>query len=481
MPFALPLPLFALLLPLFALSHDTDGTWLGTELCTDGVCDVPASAAATLTLKDGVGTYRVGSATSRITARQQEGAGFLRGNLTTMDGKPHGEVMLYASADEAYGSFFSLGSKRLFHWSFRRATPPTPLGSVTVFEEGTLGYACHRVPGLVRLPGSGALLLFVESRRDSCSDQAAKDVNLRRSLDNGATWSDAIIRVIGGAAESRALNTTYRNPYPSVVVGSGGGGGGDVVLLNVANSTVAEPWASLQLKSSDGGLSWSAPASVGAGWGALQGILGGPGNGIELGQKSTHSPSAGRMLSCGATGYHHGHAMEAGTFSSDDQGRSWQAGAHPLPSMQECQLAELSNGSVVMNMRQSVRTCASGGHCRAVSVSDDGGASWPAPWFVEALPDPVVSAGLLNAGGGGAPDSLFFSNPSSGTHRVNMTVQRSDDAGQSWAAARTVWAGPAAYSVLVELNETHVGLVFENGNAEAYERVSFVALPKTLQ
>ena len=79
----------------------------------------------------------------------------MRGNLTTMDGKPHGEVMLYASADEAYGSFFSLGSKRLFHWSFRRATPPTPLGSVTVFEEGTLGYACHRVPGLVRLPGSG--------------------------------------------------------------------------------------------------------------------------------------------------------------------------------------------------------------------------------------------------------------------------------------------------------------------------------------
>ena len=333
------------------------------------------------------------------------------------------------------------------------------------------------------------LLVFVESRRDSCHDQAPKDVNVRRSLDGGATWG-SVTRVLGDAAENPASNTTYRNPYPTVVTAAPGedvmGSSSDAVLLNVVNSTLAEPWLSLQLSSADGGLTWSAPRDVGARWGPLEGILGGPGNGIELGRNARGpdaSAFAGRLLSCGATGYHAGHAMEAGTWSSDDHGATWAAGEHPLPGMQECQLAELANGSVVMNMRQAVHKCggaSAGHHCRAVSVSNDGGATWATPWFDNALPDPVVSAGLINAGGGASADQLFFSNPASGTKRNNMTVRRSEDSGASWIAARTVWAGDAAYSALVELNETHVGLVFENGEASSYERVSFLAVPKSL-
>jgi hypothetical protein len=61
-----------------------------------------------------------------------------------------------------------------------------------------------------------------------------------------------------------------------------------------------------------------------------------------------------------------------------------------------------------------------------------------------------------------------------------MTVRRSDDSGGSWPKTKLVWAGSAAYSVLVPINTTHIGLVFENGDAAYSERVSFVPLAKAL-
>ena len=61
-----------------------------------------------------------------------------------------------------------------------------------------------------------------------------------------------------------------------------------------------------------------------------------------------------------------------------------------------------------------------------------------------------------------------------------MTVKRSRDSGASWSAGALVWRGPAAYSVLVELNDTHVGVVFEHGNVTdgPYHMISLGFVPK---
>jgi len=50
------------------------------------------------------------------------------------------------------------------------------LGKVNIFEQDTLGYKCFRVPGVLKTRQS--LLVFVESRRSSCGDQAPKDITL---------------------------------------------------------------------------------------------------------------------------------------------------------------------------------------------------------------------------------------------------------------------------------------------------------------
>jgi sialidase-1 len=116
-------------------------------------------------------------------------------------------------------------------------------------------------------------------------------------------------------------------------------------------------------------------------------------------------------------------------------------------------MAQLLNGSVLINFRnqESPRdACA----CRRVSRSDDEGATWTLPANAPELIEPICSAGLQQTAAG-----LYFSNPASATERVNMTVRKSLDGGNSWPQSLQVYAGSAAYSTLVPVGDPSVGAV----------------------
>jgi sialidase-1 len=95
---------------------------------------------------------------------------------------------------------------------------------------------------------------MVESRRTSCSDQAPKDVEMSRSYDGGRSWERP--RVVFGDLVG---NTTYRNPYLTVVTNSAGQ---EAIVLQFVNSTVAEPWITFQMTSTDAGNTWSNARAV---------------------------------------------------------------------------------------------------------------------------------------------------------------------------------------------------------------------------
>ena len=63
----------------------------------------------------------------------------------------------------------------------------------SVFTSGTEGYHTYRIPAMVRA-NDGTLLAFCEGRKTSGADHGDIDIVLKRSSDNGATWS-AIIPV----------------------------------------------------------------------------------------------------------------------------------------------------------------------------------------------------------------------------------------------------------------------------------------------
>ena len=121
------------------------------------------------------------------------------------------------------------------------------------------------------------IVIFVESRHRSCSDQEPKDVNLRRSTDGGITWGP-LIRVLGDTVLTNN-SQTYRNPTPVYHTFRNGS---SVLLLSVVNSTqkssAGVTWPSLQLRSWDGGLTWDSPERV-IGMGRWEGVLAGPGAG----------------------------------------------------------------------------------------------------------------------------------------------------------------------------------------------------------
>jgi sialidase-1 len=331
-----------------------------------------------------------------------------------------------------------------------------------IFTSHVNGHFCYRVPNVVRAP-SGTILVFVEARGSSCDDQAPKDVMMSRSHDEGATWSSPEM-VIPGFALGGSL--TFRNPYP-VFTANG------TLVLQAANTTIT-PWFSLQLTSMDEGLTWSLPTPLTHFLGPFDGILNGPGSGLML----TQAPYTGRLLTCGTTAYKNFAGPNAAVVTySTDEGVSWTISyvwtATDESKMAECQMAELRNGSVLANFRNQEAPrdpCL----CRRMSRSDDGGATWTLPFNVPDLIEPVCSAGLQDTVAG-----LYFSNPASTKVRVNMTVRKSLDGGNTWPQSLQVYAGSAAYSTLVPVGDPAsggVGIVYERDSNPAikisYARVS---------
>ena len=59
----------------------------------------------------------------------------------------------------------------------------------TVFNAGDDGIDSYRIPTLVTSK-KGTLLLFTEARKVSSTDKTPTDIALKRSEDNGITWSN---------------------------------------------------------------------------------------------------------------------------------------------------------------------------------------------------------------------------------------------------------------------------------------------------
>lgn len=343
-----------------------------------------------------------------------------------------------------------------------KAAEPMP-EKLDLFVSGDGGFDIFHIPGVV-VTAKGTVLAWCEARKKG-GDWADIKILLRRSTDDGKTWSEpkSIADVPGPKAKNpfsaavKGVNpndVTYNNP----------------VLIAGRDGTVhalfcLEYMRAFYMRSTDDGVTWSEPTEITSAFEAFRAsydwkvLATGPNHSIQL--------RSGRLvvpvwLSTGTGGNAHRPSVTA-TIFSDDDGKTWRAGEIAVPctdewiNPNETVAIELADGLVMLNVRSE-----SNAHRRLVTTSKDGATGWSKPRFDDALLEPICMAGLVRYSrkADGDKDRVLFSNPDNlsredgkeapgkNRDRKNLSVQLSYDEAATWMVKKVLEPGPSMYSDL---------------------------------
>ncbi|GAA0542822.1 sialidase family protein [Chitinophaga japonensis] len=337
-----------------------------------------------------------------------------------------------------------------------------------IYAEGTYGYEVYRIPALVRTK-KGTLLAFAEARKKKSNGDAGDiDLVVKRSENNGQTWSYMTVVWDDGA-------NTCGNPVPIVDEETGqihllmSWNHGEDTWGTLTNGTGKDTRRAYYTSSSDDGKTWAVPREITSSvkkahwdWYAT-----GPVHGIQL----KNGPKKGRLIApCYYTFRLNGARKDySQVIYSDDHGRTWIKGdTTSADQVGECTVEELKEGRIMLNLRTSAGTA------RRFAVSHDGGETLDAVKTDYTLVDPHCQGSLLSIMAG--QHTLFFANAAS-MERKDMTVKMSADEGKNWLKQYRVWSGPSAYSDMTQLSDTTIALLFEGGQGRPYEGIAFEVIP----
>jgi sialidase-1 len=352
-----------------------------------------------------------------------------------------------------------------------------PATSVTVFAQGESGYDTFRIPAVVAA-ANGTLLAFAEGRRGSANDAGDVDLVLKRSSDDGATWSPLQVLADDGA-------NFVGNPSPVVDASTGRisvlathkhGGDDEIEIVTGTSVETNKVWL---IASTDDGTTWSTPADISATtmrpdwrWNTV-----GPGHATQL----TTGPHAGRLV---AAANHSTAGVMFGdhVLLSDDGGATWRIGAvDDSPGgpgaiwPDESTATQLPDGTVLFSSRD--QDAAKQWH-RLQTASTDGGQTFTAPYREQVgLVVPVVQGSLL---WDATTERALFSAPMNQSDRVDLGVRASGDSGATWSEGTLISPGPSGYSDLVAVPGGRVGILHETGATLPWERIDFTVIGASL-
>jgi sialidase-1 len=337
----------------------------------------------------------------------------------------------------------------------------------SLFVSGSGGYHTYRIPAII-VTNNGTLLAFCEGRKTGGGDAGHIDLLLKRSFDNGHTWTNQQV-IVDGAGD------TAGNPAPVVDRQTGkivllfchnlGDGGETLITQGQAPRTV---WMT---SSQDDGQTWADPVEITDSvkrpdwtWYAT-----GPVHGIQL----EHGPHRGRLIvPCDhmvgidfnrQTDPYHSHLIY-----SDDGGQHWHIGGIAQNGTNECTVVETVDGSLYLNSRNYV-----GEKRRVGSWSRDQGLTLGEGCWEETLIEPICQAGMVRYNPAEDDQNLvLFANPAS-VNREQLRVKVSRDECRTWDQGRLIHAGPAAYSDLVIAPNGLICCFYERGDDHPYQTIAF--------
>ena len=364
---------------------------------------------------------------------------------------------------------------------------PAEMEQYTVFNSGDDNVNSYRIPSICTTK-NGTLLAFGEARRDSWQDRSFTNVVMKRSTDNGKTWSKMqyLTSVPDGCTPG-----AFIQPCPVVDMQTG-----DifvfVVLWKVQNDKNGTSNVAYLIKSVDDGATWSDLKDISSeimtekpypGQAVnYQNVYGfGPGSGIQM----QGGEYAGRLIvPCSQSYVVNGKVKKSNvTVYSDDHGVTWKAGEVSY-WYAEYQIAESPAGVLVTNLRGSRKVSGVSTAVRGSSISKDGGITW-SDWdprgsltYYEKLATPTggCQGSILSDGA-----TIYYSGPagieetSEFDSRGNLVLYKGTTSANgitTWDDGQLLYEKAAGYSCLTALKDGRIAVLFEAGPKQGFEKLA---------
>lgn len=334
-----------------------------------------------------------------------------------------------------------------------------------LYRPGDYGSTNWRIPAICCL-NDGTLLAVCDKRKYNESDLPEDiDIVMRRSTDNGRTWSEPLTIAEGTGRKQgfgdAALVECENGDVVCVFVGGNG----------LFASSQADPIRSYVCRSSDKGLSWSEPEDITFQlWGDqatrpmcrnYRASFFGSGNGLRL----TRGEHAGRIMFAAAMVRKNSNVADNFVVYSDDNGMTWKVSQRAYEGGDEAKLMELVDGRVLISVRQT--------GARGYNYSSNGGLAWGTQGRWECMKSNACNGDMLRLAATDRGDScniLLHSIPNS-MERRDVSIYVSYDEGQTWQDPVLLFDGPSVYSSMTLLKNGSVGVLLEenpNGACELW-------------
>ena len=356
---------------------------------------------------------------------------------------------------------------------------------VTVFLSGSEGYKSFRIPAIIKAPDN-SLLAFCEGRVNDSGDFGNVDIVMKRSANNGSTWSrlETIVDNDSMQAGNCAPVVDMTDPdYPQgrVFLFYNTGTNNEYEIRK--GNGLREVWYKT---STDNGITWSASVNITMqvhkpkqpqinsaynfteDWRSFANT---PGHAIQL----THGDYAGRIYV--AANHSAGNPQpdytdyKANGFYTDDHGNTFHVSNDVnVAGSNENMATELSGNKLMLNMRNQRGDIKN----RIIAISNNGGEAWDNTYFDKQLPDPVCQGSILTLGEKSDKAIVAVCNNADTLKRDALTLRISYDDGKNFRKNILIDKSNAgykgdytAYSDMVKLNKNEVGVLYEHDNYKA--------------
>jgi len=359
---------------------------------------------------------------------------------------------------------------------------------VTVFESGKEGHKSYRIPAIVNLK-DGTLLAFAEGRVNNAGDFGDINIVLKRSTDDGKTWT--AIQTVVDYDQLQA-----GNPAPVVDLTDPMYPKGRVFLFyNTGNNHEGEVRKGKGLRevwyktSTDGGVTWSEAVNITTQvHRPKQPATNAAYNFNEDWRSYANTPGHAMQFSTGvykgrifvAANHSAGEPLKqaedykAHGFYTDDHAKTFQLSETvDRVGGNEAMVTQISGNRLMMNIRNQKGDV----RARLIAISKDGGAKWDSVYFDNNLPDPVCQGSILTIGKRKGKHIVAFCNAADTKSRDNLTLRISYDDGFNWKKSIVIDStgkkDNAAYSDIVSLSKKKIGILYEKEN---YAKIIFTVV-----